>query len=105
MSVFYAYATLFISLFLSFFILFIYLFIYLFFFYLFIFSYYVRTWRAGYYDMYVKLPDGLTCTQCVFQWKYHVGKHSHETFILKLKWYSLEPPRRGGSNVYPQSMF
>ena len=20
-------------------------------------------------------------------------------------WYSLEPPRRGGSNVYPQSMF
>ena len=21
------------------------------------------------------------------------------------KWYSLEPPRRGGSNKYPQSMF
>ena len=20
-------------------------------------------------------------------------------------WYTLEPPRRGGSNVYPQSMF
>ena len=44
--------------------------------------------------MLVKLPEGLTCTQCVVQWKYHVGKHSREiqryldqTYRIKLVYF------------------
>ena len=35
----------------------------------------MATARTGYYDMKLKLPEGLTCTQCVLQWKYHCGKY------------------------------
>ena len=28
----------------------------------------------GVYKVKVKLPPGLTCNQCLFQWKYHAGK-------------------------------
>ena len=30
---------------------------------------------------------------------FHISAQKHRL------WYSLEPPRRGGSNEYPQSMF
>ena len=26
--------------------------------------------------MTYKLPAGMTCTQCVIQWKYHTGNHA-----------------------------
>nr|KAG5707276.1 hypothetical protein BaRGS_000050 [Batillaria attramentaria] len=29
--------------------------------------------RTGYVDLKLKLPPGLTCTQCVLQWKWHAG--------------------------------
>lgn len=29
--------------------------------------------RTGIHRVRVKLPDGLTCSQCVLQWKYHTG--------------------------------
>ena len=30
---------------------------------------------AGVVDVKLKLPPGLTCTQCVLQWKWHAGEH------------------------------
>ena len=41
-------------------------------------------------------------------WKFHIKKKS-DTFQISAQnidcGFSLEPPRRGGSNEYPQSMF
>ncbi len=28
---------------------------------------------TGNYELYVQLPQGLTCRQCVLQWKYNTG--------------------------------
>jgi len=28
------------------------------------------------FSMTYKLPAGMTCTQCVIQWKYHTGNHA-----------------------------
>ena len=37
---------------------------------------------------------------------FYTVKHYFSSFCLKHRlWYSLEPPRPGGSNEYPQSMF
>ena len=42
----------------------------------------MTTGRTGYYNFYLKLPDGLTCSQCVLQWKYHAGNLHSTVFNL-----------------------
>ena len=36
--------------------------------------YQVPDYTATWYDMMLKLPDGVTCDNCVIQWKYTTGK-------------------------------
>ena len=36
-------------------------------------KYMVKTSRKGHFKIDLKLPDDLTCTQCVLQWVYHSG--------------------------------
>ena len=31
----------------------------------------------GMYELEVRLPAGLTCSQCVVQWRYHTGMFKH----------------------------
>lgn len=42
----------------------------------------------GNFSMTYRLPAGMTCTQCVIQWKYHAGKtliHIYESQELLFK--------------------
>ena len=39
---------------------------------------------AGVVDVKLKLPPGLTCTQCVLQWKWHAGEHPPPFWLCSL---------------------
>ena len=69
-----------------------------------------------YQIVYIYLLDGIirkTCSYNVYPLEPHIAKLGfagvYLFFLFLLQnidcGYSLEPPRRGGSNVYPQSMF
>lgn len=38
-------------------------------------KYTLRTLRKGHYKIDLKLPEGLSCSQCVLQWVYHSGNN------------------------------
>ena len=37
---------------------------------------------VGFYNVTLRLPTGLTCTQCVLQWKWHTGKSTTVTWLM-----------------------
>ena len=49
---------------------------------------------AGVVDVKLKLPPGLTCTQCVLQWKWHAGEHPPPFWLC-----SLSHGHRGFRNI------
>ncbi|XP_060078313.1 uncharacterized protein LOC132557801 [Ylistrum balloti] len=56
-------------------------------------KYYITS-AVGHYTMKYKLPAGLTCTQCVLQWKWHVGNS-----------WGTDPDGRSGIGYGPQEEF
>ena len=38
--------------------------------------------NPGIYEIRLKLPTGLSCTQCVLQWRYHTGMLLYYNSIL-----------------------
>lgn len=61
--------------------------------------YQVPDYTATWYDMLVKLPDGLTCDHCVIQWYYTTGellqsntdKRSPDTMIFDFNSRCFQP--------------
>ena len=49
---------------------------------------------AGVVDVKLKLPPGLTCSQCVLQWKWHAGEHPPSFWLC-----SLSQGHRGFRNI------
>jgi hypothetical protein len=44
------------------------------------FKYFVPNTRNDNYTVELKLPDGVTCKQCVMQWRYHAGNNYGKSF-------------------------
>ena len=41
--------------------------------------------KTGLYELKVQLPPGVTCTQCILQWKWRAGKtRKHYTILITL---------------------
>lgn len=45
---------------------------------------YLEQGRPQTYSIKLKLPKGLTCTQCVLQWKYNAGKFYSDFFPVNI---------------------
>ena len=50
--------------------------------------YQVPDYTATWYDVMLKLPDGVTCDNCVIQWKYTTGKFNFSKFMFLMKFKS-----------------
>ena len=69
--------------------------------------------QVNFVSLYSKKKNVTITKTCVYNFdplKTHCGLQGYTLFSLFLLknidcWYLLEPPRRGGSNEYPQSMF